>query len=470
MRLRDLAGLALGAALSWPAAAADEEPLLRHRAPISVERPGAFVQLPLPVSAYARTQQASLADLRVVDARGENVPFALLAPRPDEAQRSERLAERPLFALPPRPAGSEAWPMPLELTVEGERISVKRRAGTAAPTATPPGWVVDLGDPAERKPDEPLPLALDLQWSGPAEFSVGYRLEQSDDLRQWRPAGAGQILALASPDGALTQPRVALPGVPARFVRLVWSDPAAAPALSAARSVTVAERAVVLDEPTELQLDASPEPPPRDPKEAAPPRALHFDLGAVLPLVQLDLPLPAGTQVAPVRLQVRERADQPWQALAGVVFYRIERDGALSRSPPFALQQRARYVRVVPDPRSGALDAAQTRLVVRAQLSSVVFAAQGQAPYALLAGSAQARAGALPLATLVPAPADERPRFGRATLGAWSESEEAVRQAEADERRDALRRWLLWAVLLGGVGALGWMVWRLARGAAKPTP
>lgn len=468
MRLRDLPGLALGVALSWHALAADEEPLLRHRAAIGIERPGAFVQLPLPVGAYARIQQAGLGDLRVVDARGENVPFALLAPRPDEAQRSERLTERPLFALPPRPAGSDAWPTPLELTVDGDRISVKRRPGAAAPAARPPGWVFDLGDPVERKAGEPLPQALDLQWSGPAEFSVGYRLEHSDDLRQWRPAGAGQLLALGSPEGALTQPRVALPAEPARFVRLVWSDPAAAPALTAARSVTLEQRAVVLDEPTELQQAPGTEPPPRDPKEAAPPRSLHFDLGAVLPIVQLDLPLPAGTQVAPVRLQVRERADQPWQPLAGAVFYRIERDGELSRSPPLAVQQRARYVRVVPDPRSGALDPARTTLVVRAQLSSLVFAAQGQPPYALLAGSAQARAGALPLATLVPALADERPRFGRATLGEWAESEDAARQAEADERRDALRRWLLWAVLLGGVGALGWMVWRLARGAARP--
>ncbi|MBX3604391.1 MAG: DUF3999 family protein [Piscinibacter sp.] len=470
MRRRlDLAVLALAAGLCGAAfAAADAEPLLRHRAPISVERDGAFVQLPLPVSAYARTQQASLADLRVQDARGENVPFALLAPRPDEAQRSERLTERALFALPPRPVGSESWPTPLELTVEGERISVRRRPGGTAPPTRPPGWVIDLGDPAARPAGEPAPQALDLSWSGPAEFSVGYRLEQSDDLRQWRPAGAGQILALAAPEGALTQPRVPLTAAPARFQRLVWSDPAAAPALTAARSVTVDQRAVVLDEPTELQLAASPEPAPREPQDAAPPRSLHFDLGAVLPLVQVDLALPPGTQVAPVRLQGRERVDQPWQALAGAVFYRIDRDGTLTRSPPLALQQRVRYLRVVPDPRAGALDAGQTRLVVRAQLVSLVFAAQGQPPYALLAGSAQAHSGALPLATLVPAPEAERPRFGRASLGDWAESAEAVRRAEADERRDALRRWLLWTVLLGGVGALGWMVWRLARGAAAP--
>lgn len=467
MRPREFALLLAGAALAVIAAAADEEPLLRHRANIVVERPGAFVQLPLPVAAYARTQQSGLADLRVVDARGANVPFALLAPRPDEELRRERLRDAALYPLPPRPPGSTAWPLPLELTVEGERIRVTRRAGAPAPAGTPAGWVIDLGDPAARPADEPAPQALELQWSGPAEFSVAYRLEQSADLRSWQGAGAGQLLALAAPGGALTQPRVQLPAAPARFQRLVWSDPAAAPALSGARAVLVEQRSRVLDEPVELEIAASPEPPAADPKQAAP-GALHYDLGAVLPLVQLELQLPAGTQVAPVHVQARERSDQPWQGLAGAVAYRIERDGVLSRSPPLVLQARARYLRIVPDPRAGTLDPARVPIRLRVQLSSVLFAAQGEGPYALLAGSAQARPGALPLATLVPALDDERARFGRARLGEWQESEAALRQAEAGERREALRRWLLWTVLLAGVGGLGWMVWRLARGAAKP--
>lgn len=455
-----LAGLG-GAATA--AVSADEQPLLRWRAPITVERSAAFVQLPLPAGAYAHSQQGGLRDLRVVDGRGENVPFALLAPRPDEAQRSETLHERPLYPLPPRPAGSEHWPLPLELSVDGERISVKRGAAAAsAPAARPPGWVVDLGEPAQRPRDEAAPQALHLQWSGPAEFSVGYRLELSDDLRHWQPGGGGQLLSLASAGGALTQPRVPLPAAPARFVRLLWSDPDAAPQLGTASSVSVAQRQVALDEPTELQLAASPEPPSA---AAAEPRALHFDLGAPLPLVQIDLQLPAGTQIAPLRLQWRAALDEPWSAPHGAVFYRIERGAETSRSPPLALERRARYLRVVPDPRAATLDAAQTRLIARVQLASVVFAAQGQPPYALLAGSAQAAAGALPLATLLPSLADERPRFGRAALGEWAEVEAAVHQAQTAGRMVRLRTGALWAVLLAGVAGLGWMVWRLARGA-----
>jgi hypothetical protein len=105
-------------------------------------------------------------------------------------------------------------------------------------------------------------------------------------------------------------------------------------------------------------------------------------------------------------------------------------------------------------------------LVVQAQLATLVFAAQGQPPYRLLAGSAQAGASALAVGTLVPALADERARFGEASLGEWSEVEEVVRREQARQRVAAMRPWLLWAVLLAGVAGLGFMVWRLVRGAA----
>jgi hypothetical protein len=462
MRLRDrwIGVAALCAATLAPAA---DEPLFRQRAPIAVEQPGAFVRLPLPASAYAMSAQADLRDLRIVDARGERVPFALLVPRPQETQEGERLRNATLYPLPPRPSGSATWTSPVDVTVEGERITVHKRGGAPTPAAASPGWLIDLGDPRERPRDEPPPQSLRLQWSGPAEFSTGYGLEFSDDLRQWRRGGAGQVMALASPAGALTQPVVALGEAPARFVRLVWSDRSGAPALTGAQAVTPTQRSVTLDAPTELVLPASAAPAGKQPPDDDTKRALHYDLGAPLPIVQLDLRLAGGTQVVPARLQVRDSADQPWRPLAGAVFYRLDRGGSVSSSPPIAVQRRARYLRVVPDERAAVPDPAQTRLVAQVQLSSVVFAAQGQAPYALLAGSAHAPAGALPLGTLVPALEEERTRFGRASLGAWSEVTEAVRQAQAEQRQAAMRPWMLWAVLVVGVLALGGMVWRLAR-------
>jgi Protein of unknown function (DUF3999) len=200
----------------------------------------------------------------------------------------------------------------------------------------------------------------------------------------------------------------------------------------------------------------------------------------VLPLQQIDLRFgaptnPSGgtalpqasagnaTLVAPVRVQARDRPAEPWRDVGSHVFYRFDRGASSVTSPALALPLAARYLRIVPDPRSAPLDPAHTRLVVRAALASIVFAAQGRGPFTLLAGAADAPAGALPIATLVPALDDERTRFGRATLGVWRESEDVVRALQSQQRLAAMRPWLLWAVLLAGVAGLGLMVWRLAR-------
>ena len=446
-----------------------EDAAYRYNAAIQIQQAAPFVRMALPASAYARSDQNELRDLRIVDAGGERVPFALLAPRAVHTELQEQTRDTSLYALPPRPAAGKAWPSPLEVTVQGDRISV-RPARLAAPGSAAarspgsPGWLVDLGDPALRKPDEPTARALHLLWSGPAEFSVGVDVEVSDDLRQWRAAGSGQLLAVVSPRGALLQDRVILPAARARFVRLVWSDAAAAPVLSGVKAILERPSNVVLDPATEMVVA----PLPLVPDDSAMKRALVFDLGGALPLLEIELQLPGGTQVAPVRLQGRRSAGDAWSELASAVFYRIERAGQVSTSAPLLLRATLRYLRVIPDDRAAALDPVQTRLVARAALTSLVFAHQGREPFTLQAGSPEAKPSALPMHTLVPALDEERRRFGQAVLGEWSESEVTARQLQSKARLAAMRPWLLWAVLLGGVVGLGFMVWRLARGSTRP--
>lgn len=473
MRLLDARRLAhvaawLGAGVCAIVAARAEDAAYRFHATIDVQQAAAFVRLPLPASAYGRTEQADLRDLRIVDAAGERVPFAVLAPRAAQSEVQEQSRDVMLYALPPRPAAGKAWASPLEVTVQGDRISVRpARMAPATPGARSPGWLVDLGDPRARKPDEPAARGLRLVWSGPAEFSVGVDIEVSDDLRQWRAGGSSQLMALTSARGPLLQDRVVLPASAAfpstRFIRLVWSDAAAAPRLVAAQAILDRPASVVLDAPAEISI--SPLPATQD--DGVVKRALLFDLGGALPLLEIELRLAAGTQIAPVRVQGRRSANGAWSEITSAVFYRIERAGQVSTAPPLALRTTQRYLRLIPDERAAALDPAQVTLVARAGLASLVFARQGREPFTLHAGSADARSSALPITTLVPALDEERKRFGQATLGAWRESEEVVRQLRSRERLAALRPWLLWAVLLAGVAGLGFMVWRLARG-GKP--
>jgi len=462
---RRCAVLALwAAALVVPAAA--QEPALRYEVPIAVQKAGTFIELPLPAEVYARSRQPVLRDLRIVDARGERVPFAWLPPRAAEAQAVESMRDAVLYPLPARPSADGSWRAPIDVVVEGDRISVKRLAQRGRSTdagARSAGWLFDLG---ARKPTDPVPQQLRLAWSGPNEFNAAFDIATSDDLRSWRAAGVGQVLALQSSSGPLTQPNVMLAS-PARFVRLVWADAATAPALSAAKVVTTRHDTVARDAPTELVL--APTPATRNGADDGAARALDVNLGGALPVVGIDLQWAAGTQVAPVRLQGRSRPDEAWHELGSAVFYRLERQGSVGSSPTFALHATLRHVRVIPDERAAALDPAQTRVRVQAQLARLVFPAQGQAPYRLQVGSADPVAGALTIDTLVPSLDDERDRFGAAGLGDWVEVSAVARRDEARQREAALRPWLLWAVLIAGVAGLAFMVWRLTRTAA-PQP
>ena len=434
-----------------------------------MDRPAPFVQLPLSAGVYGRSVQPDLQDVRVVDARGERVPFAILAPRMAEEERIERRRDAVLYPLPATPTAGGGWRSPVEVTVQGDRISVKRLdqpGPSGGPTGRSGGWLIDLG---QREPGDPPPNALRIEWSGPAEFSATFGLETSADLSTWRGGGGGQLMALASASGPLTQPTVRLPGDGGRFVRLVWADPASAPMLIGAKVLAAEQRSVALDPPSERVLSPSPEPAGKVAPDETAGRALHFDLGGGLPVVEIDLRLAPGTRVAPVRLQGRATLDQPWSELGASVFYRLERGGAeVNTSPPLALRANVRYIRVVPDARAAALDLVETKLVVQVQLASLVFANQGQTPFRLMVGSRYAASSALPVSTVVPLLDDERPRFGRASLGEWTEVA-AVANAEESERKwAALRPGLLWAVLLIGVAGLGFMVWRLARGESSP--
>lgn len=163
----------------------------------------------------------------------------------------------------------------------------------------------------------------------------------------------------------------------------------------------------------------------------------------------------------------RTRGDEAWRELGSAVFYRLDRQGTVSSSPPWVLRTNVRYLRLVPDERAAALDPAGLRLRVQAELAHLVFATQGQSPYRVQIGSADASTAALPIAALVPSIADERARFGAAAVGDWTEITAAARRDDAKQREAALRPWFLWAVLIGGVTLLAFMVWRLTRSAPR---
>ena len=447
----------------------------RHEAPIRIEQAAPVVRLAVPPAVLAKTASARHADLRIVDAKGERVPFAWL-PAERRERADERARDAVLYPLPARPAPDGTWPLPIAIAIDGDRVRVRRGGGP--PPSEPPGrsagWLVDIG---ARTGDAHAAESLVFGWSGPAEFTAGYRLQTSDDLRAWRDAPGGSLMALASPAGPLLQAVVPLPSPGARYARLVWTDPAAPlPTVTGARALAPIRTPDGTTAPSaELVVDAraAAGDTAAGLGDAEGRRALVFDLAGPLPVDAIRLRLASSdARLLPVRIDGRESTAAPWRLLGTAVF-RTRPDGGSAETSVHDLTGGTapgvslRQLRLVVDDRVAMPAAADARLAVRLALPELVFAPTGTPPFRLQAGNARAADGALPLATLAPEiaadPVATRARFGRAAVGDVAENADAARAADHEAQMASVRPLALWALLAVGVAALAFMVWRLAK-------
>lgn len=387
-----------------------------HRAPVQVTQPAPFLTLDATAEAWRHSLGSDLRDWQLLDAQGRRVPFSLL---PDNGVTVPPEREPKLFALPPAP-----------------------QPASAPPNHAPAGWLLDLGEP-ERWAAEPQQVRL--RWPADATpFQAGYRLETSADLQAWRFLGTGQLLGVRTSDGApLSQPLVAIPARPQRYLRLVWDD--------SARAVQP-EGAALLFQPTGSA-------PKQITRMAALPAAdadggWVVPLGGPQPLLSLTLSGTQGTWVLPLQVQTRSNPKAPWQTVARSVFFRVDRGSATAdTAPALPFQLSASELRLLP-PRGTALPpAGSLQLSWTVRTARIVWAAQGEPPFALQVGKAAPEGGPRPLSDVVPDWPRERSRLGSVSLGPFT--------AQADEPSLPPRRLLLWAVLGLGVAALAAVTWRL---------
>lgn len=424
-----LGGLAVGLPLL---AAAESGP---HWMPLSVSGNSGLHLLSLPGEVYRLAAFADLRDLRVHDANAEAMPFAF---RPVPAPVAQFI-ELPLYALP---AGSEAGggtQLSLRSSRDGSiNLELARNAPAAAAAVSQ--YLLDRG--AEPR----LPLnALQLDWQGcDANLLLTLQLEQSNDLQSWQPlAGPVTLAQLANGQQQLRQGRMAINPPQARYLRLALQTPLPPGLrLTRAQGEHPSQAAPVLTALTSVAA--------RRLKDGG----FEFDLGGAYPLRSLQFSYAGPRLLLPATLFSRPNGNLPWQRHSSQVIYKLN-----VPMPSVSVASSDRFWKLLPDPRVAAPVASALRLQAWHQPASIVFLAQGQAPYRLVFGDGFAERGDLAYATLVP-PAAE------VTLG--SASSAGPVQAQPSSLLPALgpERWRklgLWLILLAGVGLMGGMTWRLLR-------
>lgn len=424
----------------------------RSSADLTLSASDALHRFTLPLEAY-RDARGDLADLRVLNGAGEQVPFALAG----EEARPRLAAYVPLRAFPvfgvPGTTGIGDLDVSVRTRSDGTVISVQPRSG-AAPGAgsgaarQPAAWLLDAS--AISSPVQ----ALIVEWEpGPGTEVVRVDVEGSDDLRSWTSLTRAATLVRVEQGGeALSQPRVEIPARRVRYLRIAGESPAFR--LRQVRAELVPEIPPVPREVRRVTGTAGPES-----------GEYVFDLGARLPVESVRLLLPSGNTVAPVTILARQDDRDEWRRVITGSFYRLTRGGVEVESPTQEvdpLSARQWMVRV--DARSGGIGSGMPSLEVSWRPAQVVFVARGEPPFRVAFGKSDAPRVALMVPAIIPG--YEPDAEHRLPVAAVGEVTSVALKGDGWRRvfgEGGARRAALWAVLVTGVLVLGLMAWRLSR-------
>jgi len=405
--------------------------------------PGAPLQrLGVPAEAIAALRAPDRSDLRLFDASGVALPLAAVAPAGDQA----RLGEVSLEAFPI--LGSTG-----ALRADGAVLSIedRDRGRVVRVTRTSPGdeGTAMLGALFDTRAIRDKVRSIRLDASFPAQQPVNFAIETSADLSDWTPLG-GRILYRRAADRADALGPETIPlgeaDLRGRYLRVTWTSPSRLLAPVIVRAATFAtaravdgERPAIATSPPAL-LEA---------------HEVRITLDHAIAPAAMRIVPQAGEMLVPVRVLGRNAPDQGWTALGAGT---LRQGGAAAIA--LAGGTWSQY-RIEADRRTPGFAKPPAIELVFAPLQLVTLFS-GKPPYTLSAGMAAADNRYLAIGELIPGwrpgAEDRLPQAAVATTPGAMLALAADPSGVLDRRKA-----LLWGLLLAGVVALGWMVWRLWR-------
>lgn len=473
------AALALFAGAATVAAAADANSPGAYaiRIPVTLAGDAPLQRVMLPAEVLVRLQSPAYADVRLFNSAGQPVPMALAGVAgASAAEESVTLSAYPILgaASTAGSAGLEGLSLRIE-EQQGRRVVQIDTAGTTGTAGTPSatgaqtvrGALLDarnINAPVVR-------MALDADW--PVGQPVTFQVQSSKDLKHWRPLSETVLYRADAAATTTTTPSTA-PGrlgneqmdlqradLKDHYLRVTWGD--AAVTLRGATLFT--SRGTGARERVSASLSAP---------ALTNPRELVFALPFATPVAALKITPQGSNVLVPVRVLGRNDRNQPWSPLASAVVYKMTMGGKEQSNGLIELGGASvREVKIEADAKTPGFSAAP-EIALQFEPAQLVFLASGQGPFTLAAGLPGASAPAspfLPLASLVPGyqPAQENTLpvaladVARADITGGKPAGGALVSSEAANDGMSTRSWILWAVLLAGVGALALMAWLLLR-------
>jgi hypothetical protein len=417
--------------------------------PLTLTGNGPWYRLELPLAVQLNARQANLGDLRVFNADGQPLAYALAQ---NPAQRAE---EQPATAVKMFPLYNssdrrDAAPMVrVQRSANGTVVEVLPQTDIEAGDEVLRGWLLDASElkaPLER---------LTLDWSTEHEGFQHFTIEASDDLQHWQSWGSGQVARLSFSDELVEQREVTLPGLKARYLRLLWRSPQTVPTLTSALVLGTSN-------------DAPPAPLSWSPALTGTldkPGEYLWQLPTALPVARLRFDIAQANSLAPGTLYGRLDSTKPWQAIGSGLLYRLSENGQdVSQDEIQLAGYPVRQLKLEVDERGGGLGPDAPKLHFAVAPTQVVFLARGNAPFTLAIGNPMAVAADLPISTLIPDYSAQKLASLSSAQPTKAPVVDLTPLAPAPTPID-WKRIGLWALLLLGVAFLGWMALSTLRAA-----
>ncbi|WP_259768326.1 DUF3999 domain-containing protein, partial [Pseudomonas protegens] len=302
---------AAGLCVALSAVAQDKPGDFKSQVPLTLSGEGPWYRLELPLAVQLQASQTDLRDVRVFNAAGE--PQAYAVARQQAQTREQRsLADVKWFPLYNSAQAGDSIPsVRVQSNANGTLVEVQPATELEAGEEVLRGWLLDAS--AIKAPLQQLVLDWTSERDGFQRFSI----EASDDLQHWQSWGEGQVARLSFADERVEQHEVALPGQSARYLRLLWNTPQAAPVLTSAQLQSSTTSSLPSPLVWSQPLGGT----------AAKAGEYSWQLPKGLNVERVRVELKQANSLAPATLYGRRESSLPWQPLSNGLLYRLTQNG-----------------------------------------------------------------------------------------------------------------------------------------------
>lgn len=365
----------------------------------------------------------------------------------------------PFFPLFQESSLSEQTNFSLQVSrdMAGAIVNIQANPDAASDDKKINGYLLDISSLQQATSE------LLFNWQRDNDSSVfTVKIEQSDDLMRWVPLVYRATLADLQFEGQQVERRsVVLPRQPLKYLKLTWlesASPLRLTEVSAFSQVIESRRKrqwVVLTQGTAGEQNQQ--------------LAFDFVTSYHLPASSVQIGFPQTNSIARLSIQSRSDSKQEWRTRCEQVFYDLTLEGSRLQNDPCNFSPTADPLwRVLVLQDGAGLHAGKRSITMQLgwQANELVFIGRGTPPYLLAYGSGklaqqdkEATVGLL-LQTMQqqsPAQVTGKARLGKKIVL----SGEPALQSPAQPR--PWKKWLLWTVLLLGVGLLALMVRSLTK-------